>query len=126
MPARIPSDALGDGIPAPSAGAQPPAGACPAHSDDDLLAALLIRMWTLASGRSLPRDVPPDQLSAEELISFWADDMSPPAGRHVRPRQPDPTGADRSPRAPRNKDRRPSPARSDRGNRKRPADPAAI
>jgi hypothetical protein len=51
---------------------------------DDVLAAVLIRMWALASGRTLRRDVPPDQLSAEELIAFWADDMSQQAGRHAR------------------------------------------
>jgi hypothetical protein len=57
------------------------------HDDDpgdEVLAAVLIRMWALASGRTLRRDVPPDQLSAEELIAFWADDMSQPAGRHAR------------------------------------------
>ena len=51
---------------------------------DEVLAAVLIRMWALASGRTLRRDVPPDQLSAEELIAFWADDMSQQAGRHAR------------------------------------------
>jgi hypothetical protein len=51
--------------------------------DDDLLAAVLFRMWALASGRSLPRNVRPDQLSEEELIGFWADDLSPAAGRHA-------------------------------------------
>lgn len=52
---------------------------------DDILANVLIRMWALASGRSLRRDVPPALLSVDELIAFWADDMSPSAGRHVRP-----------------------------------------
>ena len=51
--------------------------------DDDLLAAVLYRMWALASGRPLPRNVRPDQLSEEELIGFWADDLSPAAGRHA-------------------------------------------
>jgi hypothetical protein len=40
-------------------------------------------MWALASGRALPRNVRPDQLSEEELIGFWADDLSPAAGRHA-------------------------------------------
>ncbi len=65
-----------------------PAGQEPA---DDFLAAVLIRMWALASGRSLRRDVPPAQLSEEELIDFWADDMSSPIARHARPGEPDRT-----------------------------------
>ena len=52
------------------------------REDDDLLAAVFIRMWALASGRSLPRDVPPDELTPEELIAFWADDFSTVSGRH--------------------------------------------
>lgn len=55
----------------------------PAVADDDVLAAVLIRMWSLASGRILRSDVPPDQLTEEELIRFWADDMAPPSGRHA-------------------------------------------
>jgi len=51
--------------------------------EDDLLAAILIRMWALASGRALPRNVRPDQLSEEELITFWADDLSQAVGRHA-------------------------------------------
>jgi hypothetical protein len=51
--------------------------------DDGELAALFIRMWSLASGRAVPRDVPPDQLTEEELIGFWADDFSRPGGRHA-------------------------------------------
>jgi hypothetical protein len=42
-------------------------------------------MWALASGRTLRSDVPPDQLTVAELIDFWADDLTPPAGRHARP-----------------------------------------
>jgi hypothetical protein len=61
-----------------------PAGG-PGDPGDEVLAAVLIRMWALASGRTLRSDVPPDQLSAEELIAFWADDMTPSAGRHARP-----------------------------------------
>jgi hypothetical protein len=60
---------------------RPPAA--PGASEDDLLAAVLIRIWELTSGRELPRDVPLDQLSDEELIAFWADDSSRAAGRHA-------------------------------------------
>jgi hypothetical protein len=57
--------------------------AAPGDSEDDLLAAVLIRIWELASGHELRRDVPLDQLSNEELIAFWADDPSRAAGRHA-------------------------------------------
>jgi hypothetical protein len=52
-------------------------------ADDDVLAAVLIRMWSLASGRILRSNVRPDQLTEEELIRFWADDMVSPSGRHA-------------------------------------------
>jgi len=59
---------------------------------NDLLATLLIRSWMVATGRTLRAGVPPDELSAEELIDFWADDFGcepdpvcPVAGRAVRP-----------------------------------------
>jgi hypothetical protein len=55
----------------------------PDTADDDLLAAIFVRMWALASGRPLPRNVRPDELSEEELIAFWADDRSRAAGRHA-------------------------------------------
>ncbi len=55
----------------------------PRTADDDFLANLLVRMWELESGRSLPRNVRPDQLSEEELIGFWADDQDPAAGHHA-------------------------------------------
>lgn len=42
---------------------------------DDLLAAILITNWTLASGRTLPVGISPRSLSEEDLISFWADDQ---------------------------------------------------
>ncbi len=56
------------------------------HGDDDLLALLLIKTWTLATGRVLRSDVPPWQLSEDELIAFWADDhIAPPdAGTLMR------------------------------------------
>jgi hypothetical protein len=47
------------------------------------MAGLLIRMWALASGRTLRSDIRPEQLSSEELIRFWADDLTPPSGRHA-------------------------------------------
>jgi hypothetical protein len=55
----------------------------PRTADDDLLAALLVRMWELESGHSLPRNVRPDQLSEEELIGFWADDPAPVTGQRA-------------------------------------------
>jgi hypothetical protein len=57
--------------------------------DEEQLAGILIRMWSLASGRRLDPDVRPCELSADELISFWADDFAPLSGRHAR-------GSDRS------------------------------
>ena len=41
---------------------------------DDLLEAILITNWTLATGRTLPVGISPRSLSEEDLISFWADD----------------------------------------------------
>jgi hypothetical protein len=41
---------------------------------DDLLAAILITNWTLATGRTLPTGISLRSLSEEDLISFWADD----------------------------------------------------
>ena len=41
--------------------------------EDRILAILLINTWTLTTGRTL-RNVPPCQLTEEELINFWADD----------------------------------------------------
>jgi hypothetical protein len=51
----------------------------PRHSyagdeEDALLARVLITSWSLASGRTLRSDVPPQQLTEDELIAFWADD----------------------------------------------------
>jgi hypothetical protein len=61
------------------AAAGKPAGA----EDDSFLAAMYMRMWALASDRPLPRDVPPGELTEEELVSFWADDFTPATGRHA-------------------------------------------
>jgi hypothetical protein len=45
------------------------------RSDDEIIAHLLINTWSLTSGHVLRADVPPQELSAEELIDFWADDL---------------------------------------------------
>ena len=44
-------------------------------NEDELLARVLVTSWTLATGRTLRAGVPPHSLSADELISFWADDL---------------------------------------------------
>ena len=44
-------------------------------NEDELLARVLITSWTLATGRTLRTGVPPHTLGADELISFWADDL---------------------------------------------------
>lgn len=76
----LPDGAVGITLPADCrAAAGKPAGA----GDDSLLAALYMRMWALASGRPLPRKVPPGELTEEELVSFWADDFRPATGRHA-------------------------------------------
>lgn len=49
-------------------------GTAAADRADDLLAAILITNWTLATGRTLPAGISPRSLSEEDLISFWADD----------------------------------------------------
>ncbi len=56
------------------------AGKAQEHADDELLARLLITSWMLTTGRALPAGVPPQLLSKEELISFWADDQITHAG----------------------------------------------
>ena len=61
----------------------PASGALAVANSDDILAAVLIRMWSLASGRTLRCDVRPDQLTEEELIGFWADDIASASGRHA-------------------------------------------
>jgi hypothetical protein len=44
-------------------------------NDDELLARVLVTSWTLATGRILRAGVPPRSHSADELITFWADDQ---------------------------------------------------
>ena len=45
-------------------------------NEDELLARVLITSWSLATARTL-RGVPPQSLTEDELISFWADDHIP-------------------------------------------------
>lgn len=75
-----PSTCAADHGPVPAGSRYPRHGM---HTDDDLLAAILIRMWSLASGRILRSDIRPDQLTEDELIRFWADDMDLARGRHA-------------------------------------------
>jgi hypothetical protein len=56
------------------------AGNASKDADDELLARLLITSWTLATGRTLRAGIPPQLLSKDELISFWADDHIMAAG----------------------------------------------
>lgn len=65
-------------------------GPCPdlgqaGQADDDTLAAMYVRMWSLATGRRLLPGIRPEQLTVDELIDFWADDLSSVAGRHAAP-----------------------------------------
>jgi hypothetical protein len=48
-------------------------------STDELLGFLLISTWSLTTGRQLRCDVPPEELTEQELIDFWADDQLWPA-----------------------------------------------
>jgi len=50
----------------------------PSVSRDEFVARLLIDIWTLATGKTLRCDVPPHELTAEELIAFWSDDHLDP------------------------------------------------
>jgi hypothetical protein len=62
---------------ASGSGANPPhkpADQATQRAADDELLRLLIISRTLATGRTLPAGVPPQKLTEEELISFWADD----------------------------------------------------
>jgi hypothetical protein len=121
------------GGPARSPSHSPEPGTRPDDRDDEFLAAILIRMWVLASGRTLRRDVPPDQLSTEELIAFWADDMTLGTGRHARPGAPGRTAdaqvtamTARPAARRRGKARRRSSGGTARNRQEHPADPAAV
>jgi hypothetical protein len=50
---------------------------------DDTLAAMYIRMWSLATGRRVTPGVRPEDLTVPELVDFWADDFSRVSGRHT-------------------------------------------
>jgi hypothetical protein len=50
--------------------------------DDELLARLLIDTWTLTTGKALRSDVPPQELTEEELIDFWCDDYFDSVVKH--------------------------------------------
>jgi hypothetical protein len=63
-------------VPVPG-GSVPPAGTPTPADDDALLAMVLITSWSLATGRTLRSDVPPQLLTEDELIAFWADDQGP-------------------------------------------------
>src|ERR1700677_112919 len=65
-------------IPAPRTHLMPPA--LSTTIDDDILAGILISMWALASGRFLRRGVRPDELTEQELIDFWAEDLATTTG----------------------------------------------
>lgn len=56
----------------------------PDADDDEQLARMYVRMWSLASGRRLRPGARLTELSAEELIAFWADDFAGQGGRHAR------------------------------------------
>lgn len=44
-------------------------------NEDELLARVLITSRSLATGRRLRNEVPPQALTEDELIAFWADDL---------------------------------------------------
>lgn len=51
------------------------------HFDDAWLGSVLAATWALRTGRVLRQDVPCDALTADELVTFWADpllDYDPP------------------------------------------------
>jgi hypothetical protein len=48
-----------------------------AYGDDQALAMSLITIWTMRTGRIL-RPVPVSELTATELVNFWADDQLEP------------------------------------------------
>ena len=76
----LPTCPAGPG-PAPARSSGPRSGA---HTDEDqVLAAVLISTWSLATGRILRSDVRPDQLTEEELIRFWAEDLDQTCSRHL-------------------------------------------
>jgi hypothetical protein len=53
------------------------------RTPEDDYADLLVRMWSLVTGRVPRLDVHPGQFTEQELLWFW-DDTGVPAGRHAR------------------------------------------
>lgn len=54
------------------------------YGDDQALALSLVTTWATRTGRML-RPVPVSELTAEELVDFWADDqLEPPLAAPVR------------------------------------------
>jgi hypothetical protein len=48
------------------------------RSDDELLAFLLVSTWMVRTGRRLRAVPDPAELTRDELIEFWADDIDMP------------------------------------------------
>jgi hypothetical protein len=65
-------------------------------SDDELIARLLIHTWTLTTGKTLRGDVPPHELTEEELIDFWSDDRLKAKHRVSPPSRPRDGGEERA------------------------------
>lgn len=61
------------------------------RTEDDDYADILVRMWSLATGRIPRLEVRPSQLTEQELLWFW-DDVAAGPGRHARA-LPFPSGA---------------------------------
>lgn len=60
-----------------------PVASAPADEDDITLAAMYLRMWSLATGRRLQPGRRLEDLTEDELVGFWAEDVSPVSGRHA-------------------------------------------
>jgi hypothetical protein len=66
------------------------------RTGDDDYADVLVRMWSLATGRIPRLDVRPCQLTEQELLWFWDDhDLVHAAGRHAKIARPFPASAAR-------------------------------
>lgn len=56
----------------------------PQNSAEVAIAQLMVMNHMLTSGRVPPRDVPPHQLTAAELIDFWADHRMAPTPQNTQ------------------------------------------
>jgi len=83
--ALSPSPASTGEVSVPSQDRSPDLRSAAQLADEDTLAAMYIRMWSLATGRRLEPGVRPEELPVSELVDFWADDLSPAPGRHAAP-----------------------------------------